>query len=70
MEVFRELHSEQNEKLWKKFIEVFERESSKLGDVEFLAHDTIYPDVIESAGAETGKAHAINHHNVGGLPDE
>ena len=55
----------------KKFIEVFERESSKLGDVEFLAQGTIYPDVIESAGAETGKAHVIkSHHNVGGLPDE
>ena len=55
----------------KKFIEVFERESSKLGDVEFLARGTIYPDVIESAGAETGKAHVIkSHHNVGGLPDE
>lgn len=53
------------------FIEVFERESKNIGDIEFLAQGTIYPDVIESAGAETGKAHVIkSHHNVGGLPSE
>ena len=51
------------------FIEVFEEEATKLKDVEFLAQGTIYPDVIESAGAKTGKAHVIkSHHNVGGLP--
>ena len=51
------------------FIEVFEEESGKLKDVAFLAQGTIYPDVIESAGAKTGKAHVIkSHHNVGGLP--
>jgi len=51
------------------FVEVFEEESNKLRDVGFLAQGTIYPDVIESAGSKTGKAHVIkSHHNVGGLP--
>jgi GMP synthase (glutamine-hydrolysing) len=52
------------------FIEVFEEESKKLEGVRWLAQGTIYPDVIESAGARTGKAHVIkSHHNVGGLPE-
>ncbi len=52
------------------FIEVFDEEATKLGRVEFLAQGTIYPDVIESAGSKTGKAHVIkSHHNVGGLPE-
>ena len=52
------------------FIEVFDEEARKLDGIEWLAQGTIYPDVIESAGAETGKAHVIkSHHNVGGLPD-
>jgi len=52
------------------FIDIFEEEASKLEDVNFLAQGTIYPDVIESAGAASGKAHVIkSHHNVGGLPD-
>jgi GMP synthase (glutamine-hydrolysing) len=51
------------------FIEVFDEESAKLKDVKWLAQGTIYPDVIESAGGKTGKAHVIkSHHNVGGLP--
>jgi GMP synthase (glutamine-hydrolysing) len=53
------------------FIEVFDEEAHKLEDVKWLAQGTIYPDVIESAGAKTGKAHVIkSHHNVGGLPEE
>ncbi len=52
------------------FIDIFEEEAAKLEDVSFLAQGTIYPDVIESAGAASGKAHVIkSHHNVGGLPD-
>jgi GMP synthase (glutamine-hydrolysing) len=53
------------------FIEVFDEEAARLTDVKWLAQGTIYPDVIESAGAKTGKAHVIkSHHNVGGLPED
>jgi GMP synthase (glutamine-hydrolysing) len=53
----------------KLFIDVFEEEARKIEGVRWLAQGTIYPDVIESAGAKTGKAHVIkSHHNVGGLP--
>jgi len=52
------------------FISVFEEEAARLSDVKWLAQGTIYPDVIESAAAKTGKAEVIkSHHNVGGLPD-
>ena len=51
------------------FIDVFEHEAGQLRGVNWLAQGTIYPDVIESAGAKTGKAKVIkSHHNVGGLP--
>jgi GMP synthase (glutamine-hydrolysing) len=54
----------------REFIEVFQREAAKLPQAKWLAQGTIYPDVIESAGAKTKKAHNIkSHHNVGGLPD-
>ena len=53
------------------FIDVFDEEAVKLTEVKWLAQGTIYPDVIESAGSKTGKAHVIkSHHNVGGLPED
>ncbi len=54
----------------REFVEVFQREAARLPKAKWLAQGTIYPDVIESAGAKSKKAHTIkSHHNVGGLPD-
>jgi GMP synthase (glutamine-hydrolysing) len=54
------------------FIRVFEAEARKLGEVEFLAQGTLYPDVIESTSHDTASAAAKikTHHNVGGLPPD
>ncbi|HEU4991335.1 MAG TPA: glutamine-hydrolyzing GMP synthase, partial [Luteimonas sp.] len=53
------------------FVEIFDEEAGKLKNARWLAQGTIYPDVIESAGSKTGKAHVIkSHHNVGGLPED
>jgi GMP synthase (glutamine-hydrolysing) len=55
----------------REFIAVFDEEASRLEGIRWLAQGTIYPDVIESAGSATGKAHVIkSHHNVGGLPED
>jgi GMP synthase (glutamine-hydrolysing) len=54
----------------REFVHVFQEEAERLPNAKWLAQGTIYPDVIESAGAKTKKAHTIkSHHNVGGLPD-
>lgn len=54
----------------REFVEVFQAEAKKLPNAKWLAQGTIYPDVIESAGSKTKKAHTIkSHHNVGGLPE-
>ena len=53
------------------FIEVFETEARRLGDIDFLAQGTLYPDVIESTSHDTHNAQKIKtHHNVGGLPED
>ena len=73
---YKQLSNESDPELKRKiignaFIEIFNNESQKIKDIEFLAQGTIYPDVIESAGAASGKAKVIkSHHNVGGLPDD
>src|SRR5205823_9827493 len=54
----------------REFISVFEAEAARLGDIDFLAQGTLYPDVIESTAPDTA-ASAVKiktHHNVGGLP--
>jgi GMP synthase (glutamine-hydrolysing) len=54
----------------REFVHVFQEEAAKLSNAKWLAQGTIYPDVIESAGARTKKAQSIkSHHNVGGLPE-
>jgi GMP synthase (glutamine-hydrolysing) len=61
---------EKRKVIGREFVHVFQEEAAKLPNAKWLAQGTIYPDVIESAGAKTKKATTIkSHHNVGGLPD-
>jgi GMP synthase (glutamine-hydrolysing) len=59
---------EKRKRIGNKFIEVFERESKKIGQFDFLGQGTIYPDVIESVSVKGPSAVIKSHHNVGGLP--
>ncbi len=52
------------------FIEIFEKEASKIQNAEYLVQGTLYPDVIESASAGTASHKIKTHHNVGGLPEK
>lgn len=61
---------EKRKAIGKTFIEVFEAEAKKLGDVQFLAQGTLYPDVIESVSFRGPSATIKSHHNVGGLPEQ
>jgi GMP synthase (glutamine-hydrolysing) len=61
---------EKRKRIGAAFVDVFEGEAQKLGDVAFLAQGTLYPDVIESRSAAGGPSVTIkSHHNVGGLPE-
>ena len=61
---------EKRRRIGREFVHVFQEEAARLEGVRWLAQGTIYPDVIESAAAATGKAQLIkSHHNVGGLPE-
>ncbi len=62
---------EKRRRIGRTFIEVFESEARRLGDIDFLAQGTVYPDVIESTSHDTHHARTIKtHHNVGGLPSD
>jgi GMP synthase (glutamine-hydrolysing) len=52
------------------FVEVFEEEAAKIGDVDFLVQGTLYPDVIESVSVKGKSVTIKTHHNVGGLPED
>ena len=62
---------EKRRRIGNEFIAVFDEQAQQFRNARFLAQGTIYPDVVESAGTNTGKAHVIkSHHNVGGLPEQ
>jgi len=60
---------EKRRRIGRVFVEVFQREAGKIGEVGFLAQGTLYPDVIESTSFAGPSAVIKTHHNVGGLPD-
>ena len=61
---------DKRKRIGKEFISVFEREARKIGNVQYLAQGTLYPDVIESVSAKGPSATIKSHHNVGGLPEK
>src|SRR5258708_7551933 len=61
---------EKRKRIGKVFIDVFEQEASRLGDVAFLVQGTLYPDVIESVSVRGPSSVIKSHHNVGGLPEK
>jgi GMP synthase (glutamine-hydrolysing) len=61
---------EKRKRIGKVFIEVFEQEANRLGDVAYLVQGTLYPDVIESVSVRGPSAVIKSHHNVGGLPEK
>jgi GMP synthase (glutamine-hydrolysing) len=61
---------QKRKQIGKVFIDVFESEAKKLGDVAYLVQGTLYPDVIESVSVRGPSAVIKSHHNVGGLPEK
>ena len=61
---------EKRKRIGKKFIDVFEQEAKRLGDVTYLVQGTLYPDVIESVSVRGPSSIIKSHHNVGGLPEK
>lgn len=61
---------EKRKQIGRVFIDVFEREANRLGDVAYLVQGTLYPDVIESVSVRGPSAVIKSHHNVGGLPEK
>jgi GMP synthase (glutamine-hydrolysing) len=61
---------EKRKQIGKVFIDVFDEEAHRVGDVDFLVQGTLYPDVIESVSVRGPSAVIKSHHNVGGLPEK
>ena len=61
---------QKRKRIGKAFIEVFEEEANRIGDVRYLVQGTLYPDVIESVSVRGPSSVIKSHHNVGGLPEQ